>query len=106
MGYGGTGMIILEQEKKEVVLPSECDLSIEIGVLEAEVQLALLMLETLNNDVEMKPIGGWCKAVPQDLGPSPTEHFLYELFDRSRDELKRAAARAERLGKAIEAIGK
>lgn len=99
-------MIVLEEGRKEVVLPSEGDLSIEIGVLEAEIQLSLLMLETLNNDVEIKPIGGACQWVPQDLGSKPTEHFLYELFDRSRDELKRAAARAERLGKAIEAMEK
>lgn len=99
-------MLIIEQERKEVALPSECDLSIEIGVLEAEIQLALLMLETLNNDVEMKPISGWCQCVPQDLGSKPGEQFLYELFDRSREELKRAAARAKRLGKTIGAIEK
>jgi hypothetical protein len=99
-------MIILEQERKEVALPSECDLPIEIGVLEAEIQLSLLMLETLNSNVEMKPIGGWCKDVPKDIDSRPSEHLLYELFDRSREELERAAARANRLGKAIEAIDK
>lgn len=74
------------------------DLSSELKGIEAKIHISLLMLESLAQGVELKPIVRAALAEKERLGSVPTAYFYDELLDQAIGMLRNTAVRIEKLG--------